>query len=397
MEIQKVFTLTESVPMLVAPANPTRRGYRVENLDASHSVVIRAGRVPVLAGVAEVRTLSFDGAPDAGSFKIRFNGGTTAAIGHDANAAAVQTALRALPGLGAVTVAGSFGDDFAVTMTDAPVPAPKFEIVENSLTVLGEQAVQELSFSNVPDSGSYKLRMTRLEGKIARAVTTGPIPHDANAGAIQAVLRALLADYTLAVTGDAADGFEITFGPRSAQRKLEVVEDRLSVHPTQVVEFDAVPDGGAFELAYGETAMGPFAHDVADLAAAVQTDLRTIEGLEAVTVTGNFADGLEVKFVGVANPELLTEESNTLEAATEPVEIAFAEFTTTGAAVAHETIGAEDAPVEVSIEIDPVGDSPDLGELVRPGEVFETFDGAKVALYALAENSGVDLKVTTAF
>ena len=57
------------------------------------------------AGTDEVQTLTITGTPTGGTFKLSFEGYTTAAIAYNAAAAAVQSALRLLPPL-----AGASGD-----------------------------------------------------------------------------------------------------------------------------------------------------------------------------------------------------------------------------------------------------------------------------------------------
>src|SRR5689334_9864595 len=60
-------------------------------------------------GVTEVQTITVTGTPTGGTFKLAALGQTTAAIAYNANAAAVQAALRALSRVGAVTVTGGAG------------------------------------------------------------------------------------------------------------------------------------------------------------------------------------------------------------------------------------------------------------------------------------------------
>lgn len=60
-------------------------------------------------GVDEVQTLTITGTPTGGTFKLAYKGQTTANIAYNANAAAVQTALRALSRLGAGVVCGGGG------------------------------------------------------------------------------------------------------------------------------------------------------------------------------------------------------------------------------------------------------------------------------------------------
>lgn len=59
------------------------------------------------AGVSEVQTVTITGAPTGGTFTLTLDGQTTAAIAYNATAAAVKTALEALPNVDQVTVTGT--------------------------------------------------------------------------------------------------------------------------------------------------------------------------------------------------------------------------------------------------------------------------------------------------
>ena len=67
------------------------------------------------AGTAGVQTVTITGTPTGGTFTLTWNGYTTTAIAYNAAAAAVQTALDALPGEnGTITVTGSPGGPYTV-------------------------------------------------------------------------------------------------------------------------------------------------------------------------------------------------------------------------------------------------------------------------------------------
>lgn len=73
------------------------------------------------AGTNEVQTATITGAPTGGTFVLTFGDVATTDLAYNATAAAVQTALQALPGIGAgnVTVTGSAGGPYTVTFTGA--------------------------------------------------------------------------------------------------------------------------------------------------------------------------------------------------------------------------------------------------------------------------------------
>lgn len=69
------------------------------------------------SGTDEVQTITFDAVPDAGDFKLVFDGDETNAIAYTDTASTVESELNALPGLSTVTVSGNFTTGFTVTFT----------------------------------------------------------------------------------------------------------------------------------------------------------------------------------------------------------------------------------------------------------------------------------------
>lgn len=82
------------------------------------------------SGTAEVQTATITGGPAGGTFTLTYDGNTTSALAFNATGATVQTALRLLPGLSAVTVAGAAGGPYVVTF-----PASLGDV--NALTATG--------------------------------------------------------------------------------------------------------------------------------------------------------------------------------------------------------------------------------------------------------------------
>ncbi len=76
---------------------------------------------PYAGQTAEVQTVTITGSPGGGTFTLSFGSQTTGAIAYNATAAAVQTALEALPAIvpGDVTVTGSAGGPYTVTFGGA--------------------------------------------------------------------------------------------------------------------------------------------------------------------------------------------------------------------------------------------------------------------------------------
>ena len=95
--------------------------------------------------ITETQTLTESGTPTGGTFVLRFNDGLTttdtSALAYNISAADMQTALRLIPGLAAVTVtrAGASNFVWTVVMTGAPstlaaTSPPQFTLQTNSLT-----------------------------------------------------------------------------------------------------------------------------------------------------------------------------------------------------------------------------------------------------------------------
>lgn len=93
----------------------TKTGARV-SVDAGYT-----GTGPLAGGTAEVQTVTITGTPTGGTFTLTYDGQTTAAIPYNANAAAVQAALLALPNLdsGDIAVGGGPGPGTPYTVTFA--------------------------------------------------------------------------------------------------------------------------------------------------------------------------------------------------------------------------------------------------------------------------------------
>ena len=94
----------------VAPPKPT---------NGATSLTLPTPYYAVEGGVGErTSTVTLPEGTTGGSFTLAFGDETTAPIAHDAPAATVQTAVRALGGvLGAATVTGEAGGPYSVTYT----------------------------------------------------------------------------------------------------------------------------------------------------------------------------------------------------------------------------------------------------------------------------------------
>jgi hypothetical protein len=108
--------------------------------------------VPV-NGTDEVQTLTPSAAPASGTFKLKYEGFTTAALNFDASAAQVAAALNALPSIGAsgvgVTLAAGV---YTVTFSGANLAKralSMLEVVQSTLKDAAEAAVDLVEAESV--------------------------------------------------------------------------------------------------------------------------------------------------------------------------------------------------------------------------------------------------------
>lgn len=105
--------------------------------ESGHGPLTNAGAPS--AGTSEVQTVATTGTPTGGTFKLSYKGQVTAAIAHNAAAAAVISALEALSTIGSGNVTGGGGPlPTGVTVTFAGALArkavPLLVLADNSLT-----------------------------------------------------------------------------------------------------------------------------------------------------------------------------------------------------------------------------------------------------------------------
>ena len=154
------------------------------------------------AGVNEVQTITASATPTGGTWTISFDGATTSALQYNANAAAVQTALEALPtiGSGNVTVSGGALGTAAFTVTfigtEGSLSQPAMTVSSSltgsgitlSIVVLtegnaGTNEVQTFALYGTPTGGTFTLT---YDGQ-----TTGAIAYNATNATVVTALEAL--------------------------------------------------------------------------------------------------------------------------------------------------------------------------------------------------------------
>lgn len=95
-------------------------------------------------------------------------------------------------------------------------------------------------------------------------------------------------------------------------REFIIPIDSLYGQHSQEISFDEVPELGDFKLKYGEEETGSISFE--EDAEFIQDELRSLEGLSNVLVTGDFEDGFTVVFPGFQSaPDILEVVDNTLE------------------------------------------------------------------------------------
>jgi hypothetical protein len=177
---------------------------------------------------------------------------------------------------------------------------------DNTGLALAVPLVNVLTYSAVPTVGVITLRYNSVSA-------TSSIPYNATAAEVQAALRTISGLEYVTVTGSVGATFSVTNGGVITPLTYSTTGGTLKREGQSKVAFDAVPDAGAFKLTYGGNESASLAFNAS--AAQVQTALRALTGLSAVTVSGNFTSGFTTLFVGMASPTAITVTTNTLTTA----------------------------------------------------------------------------------
>lgn len=99
---------------------------------ASATIGFLAGQA--IISQTNVQQIDFSGVCTSGAFVLSYNGNSTATINWNDSAATIQTKLQAIPGLSAVTVAGSIANQvLTVTFTNVIAPAFMLDVASTSL------------------------------------------------------------------------------------------------------------------------------------------------------------------------------------------------------------------------------------------------------------------------
>ena len=117
----------------------------------------------IIAQMMSPQNISFSYVPTAGLWTLSYNGNITNNMGFNADSAAVQAALRLLPGLSAVTVTGNYtvGVGFNVMMTGVPMPVLPLVAPANTLT---SNSVPPQVSTITPTSAAYLCSIQTIDG-----------------------------------------------------------------------------------------------------------------------------------------------------------------------------------------------------------------------------------------
>lgn len=133
--------VTSFVPEVAAQVNSNQVGTLVQAID-SNTLVSGVG-----FSIGTVQTVALSGIAASGTFKFSYGAASTAAINWNDNAATIQSAIRAISGLGSITVSGSIASQsLVITMTGVTDPLLLGEN-SNSLLTGGSVAITFNFFS----------------------------------------------------------------------------------------------------------------------------------------------------------------------------------------------------------------------------------------------------------
>lgn len=151
-------------------------------------------------GTTAQQKIHYSNVPNDGSMVLVYGSGRAIGISTDITSAQLQTKLRTIPALSAVTASGSVASgDFTVVMTGVNGPASLMTTSNNTLTIYGTEL---LHFSAFPGtSGTYILQYS--------GISTPSINASADSTLVQSRLRTISALSSVTVSGSASDDFTV--------------------------------------------------------------------------------------------------------------------------------------------------------------------------------------------
>lgn len=125
----------------------------VNGASANQFVTTAAGTLGT--GIDEIQTVTFSEVPTAGQWRLSFDGDSTALLNFDADAATVQTAIRAIAGLEDLTVTGNYLLGFAVTFTGTAGQQDQIALAIASNTLSGATSVTITITETIKGNGPF--------------------------------------------------------------------------------------------------------------------------------------------------------------------------------------------------------------------------------------------------
>lgn len=126
------------------------------SLAATNVAPMTASGSSLTGGTPEEQTITLINSPSGGTFTLDFNGEVTGSIAYNADAATVESALEALPGIkpGDVSVTGSAGGPWTVEFTDdlekdVPLMTAESDLTAPSVAVAPTLGGESLGVSNL--------------------------------------------------------------------------------------------------------------------------------------------------------------------------------------------------------------------------------------------------------
>lgn len=117
------------------------------------NILANQGYLVIIPFSLAAQSVKFATTPTTGVFKLTYNGNATADIAYNATSSDVQTALRLVSGLSAVTVTGSYTTGFIVTMTGVTNPLSLGVSGNTTTKVLATQSTETLDAAVTRTSG----------------------------------------------------------------------------------------------------------------------------------------------------------------------------------------------------------------------------------------------------
>ena len=257
------------------------------------------------AGANEVQQILFtDGAgnglvPNSGTWSLDFDGQITSVLNYDADAATVKSALESLSNIDDVNVTGDITNGFLIEfrgsneLSDVPL------LVQSSLSDSGQDEKQEIEATISPTSGTFRLHLGDE--------FTADMPYDSTASFIQSELRNFDALSDVVVTGTLATKIEVHFTGNDGKKAWANIDvsnaGRNAIHK---VLFSTVPDFGTWRIHKGSEKTSDLQYNatLAEIKSAVES---AFTGIDEVTVTGDYATGILIEYIG-ATCELSPQE-----------------------------------------------------------------------------------------